>query len=173
MDILHKEGNAKTGTAIHGFSEDHTYAKRCIDMGIYLSIGIRPIAAPENEALLNTIRHTPLEWLLTETDTADPTGALTVAEKVAELKGTSTSEIGQATTQNLRKLIETPKPNSKEKHPRTRLPAQTYHPKGPRASNISQTPPPPSPREPERPSCGQEANRKENTKPKKQTTQTQ
>jgi len=104
LDILREEGNAKTGAVIHGFSKDYTYAKKCIDMGIYLSIGLRPIATTGNQNLIEAIRQIPLAWLLTETDTSNPEGVLTVAEKVAELKSISRDEVGRATTQNLRRL---------------------------------------------------------------------
>ncbi len=105
MDILYDEANAETGAAIHGFSKDYVYARRCMDMGIYLSIGIRPIAATGNETLQDAVKQIPLSCLLTETDTSDPAGVLTVAEKVAELKRTSVDEVGRVTTQNLRSLI--------------------------------------------------------------------
>jgi len=104
LNILEEEGNAEVGAAIHGFSKDLAYAKRCADMGVYLSIGKRPIEAGD-EALMEVIKHTPLEWLLTETDSREPTGVLSVAEKIAELKGLTRDEVGQATTKNLKKLI--------------------------------------------------------------------
>ena len=104
LNILGEEGAAETGGAIHGFSKNAAYAERCLDMGIYLSIGARAISAPGNEALMEVVKETPLEWLLTETDSGSPEGVLTVAEKIAELKGLSRDEVGRATTRNLRKL---------------------------------------------------------------------
>jgi len=79
---------------------------RSIDrsIGVYLSIGKRPIEA-ENEALMEAIKQTPMDWLLTETDSGEPTGVLTVAEKIAELKGLKRDEVGKAATKNLKKLI--------------------------------------------------------------------
>lgn len=104
LDILEDDGNAEVGAAIHGFSKDPVYAERCVDMGVYLSIGSRAISAPENEALRAAVRETPLEWLLTETDSGSPEGVLTVAEKIAELKGLTRDVVGQAATRNLKKL---------------------------------------------------------------------
>ena len=105
LDIFGEEGAAEGGAAIHGFSKNAAYAERCVDMGIYLSIGARAILAPGNEALLEVVRETPLEWLLTETDSGSPEEVVTVAEKIAELKGLSRDDIGRATTRNLSKLI--------------------------------------------------------------------
>lgn len=105
LDILDEVGNAETGAAIHGFSKDLAYARRCVEMRVYISIGFRGISASENEILKEVIRQTPLEWLLTETDSANPEGVLTVAEKIAELKGLTRDDVGQATTHNLRRLI--------------------------------------------------------------------
>jgi len=105
LDILEEEGIAEVGAAIHGFSNDPDYAERCTGMGIYLSIGLRPISAHENEPLRQAIRQTSLEWLLTETDSGNPEGVLTVAEKIAELKGLDRDIVGKTTTQNLKRLI--------------------------------------------------------------------
>lgn len=103
LDILEEMGNAEIGVAIHGFSKDVAYAKRCVDMRIYLSIGLRDILA-ENAAMKEAIRQTPMEWLLTETDSPNPAGVVTVAEKIAELKGVTLDEVGKAATHNLRRL---------------------------------------------------------------------
>jgi TatD DNase family protein len=105
LDILEEEGNLATGVAIHGFSKDSIYAKKCVDMGIYLSIGLRTISSQENEAFKETVKQIPLPSLLTETDSQNPEGVLIVAKKIAELKGLSIDDVGLATTQNLRKLI--------------------------------------------------------------------
>lgn len=105
LDILEEEKSLATGVAIHGFSKDSTYAKRCVDMGVYLSIGLRAISSQDNEAFKETVKQIPLSSLLTETDSQNPEGVLTVAKKIAELKGPSTEQVGLTTTQNLRRLI--------------------------------------------------------------------
>ena len=104
LDILDEEGIIEVGAAIHGFSKGPEYARRCVEMGIYLSIGKRSIEGG-NEDLMEAIRQTPLEWLLTETDSGDPTGVIVVAEKIAELKGITTEQAGKAATDNLKRLI--------------------------------------------------------------------
>jgi len=103
LDILEDEGIAGVGAAIHGFGKGPEHAKRCVEMGVYISIGKRTIEQGE-EALLEAIRQTPVEWLLTETDSGDPAGVVVVAEKIAELKGLTTEEVGRITTENLRRL---------------------------------------------------------------------
>jgi TatD DNase family protein len=104
LDIIGKEGNAKIGAVIHGFSKDIAYAEKCVDMNIYISIGSRAFTTLENPGLKEVIKQMPLEWLLTETDSASPEGVLTVAEKIAELKGLTKNDVGRVTTQNLRRL---------------------------------------------------------------------
>lgn len=104
IDIIKEEKNAEIGAAIHGFSKTLAYSKRCVDLGIYLSIGLRGVTAQENLALTEAIRHTPLEWLITETDSRNPEEVLTVVKKIAELKELPISEVGLTTTDNLRKI---------------------------------------------------------------------
>ena len=104
LDILDEESIIEVGAAIHGFSKGPEFARRCVEMGVYLSIGKRSIEAG-NEDLMEAIRQTPLEWLLTETDSGDPTGVIVVAEKIAELKGITTEQAGKAATDNLKRLI--------------------------------------------------------------------
>lgn len=105
LDILRQEGNAEIGVVIHGFSKDVTYVQRCIDMGIYLSIGLRTMTAPLNKMFTEAIENIPLTCLMTETDSGNPADVVIVAEKIAELKGSSKFEVGKASTLNLKKLI--------------------------------------------------------------------
>ncbi len=104
LEILGEEGNAEIGASIHGFSKDLAYAKKCLDMNIYISIGLRAITAPKNKGLKEVVRQIPLGCLLTETDSGSPEGVLTVAEKIAEIKDLTKDDVGRVTTQNLRKL---------------------------------------------------------------------
>lgn len=106
LDVLEQEANATTGIAIHSFTKDREYAQRCIRRGIYLSLGVRDVRAPEHTALRDVIRHTPLHRLLTETDSPKPVDVISVAETIAELKGVTPEEVGEVTTQNLRRLIQ-------------------------------------------------------------------
>jgi len=104
QEILDEEGIVEVGAAIHGFTKGPEYARRAVEMGVYLSIG-RGLLREENKELEEAIRQTPLDWLLTETDSGDPKGVILVAGKIAELKGLSVEEVGVAATRNLRKLL--------------------------------------------------------------------
>ena len=73
-------------------------------MGVYLSIG-RSVLREENKNLEEAIAETPLDWILTETDSGDPTGVVLVAEKIAEIKNLTKEEVGLAATRNLKKLL--------------------------------------------------------------------
>ena len=103
LDILEKSGNTNTGIAIHGFSKDIDYARRCVDNGIYLSVGMRTIQNAD-PIYLNAVKNTPLEFLLTETDSSKPEGVKTVCRLIAELKESSMEEVGKITTENLMRL---------------------------------------------------------------------
>ncbi len=104
LETLDEEGTAEVGAAIHGFTKGPEYARRAVKLGVYLSIG-RGLLREENKDLEEAIRQTPLDRLLTETDSGDPKGVVLVAGKIAELKGLSVEEVGAAATRNLRKLL--------------------------------------------------------------------
>jgi TatD DNase family protein len=103
IDFMLDHGSAKTGLAIHGFSKGWGYADRCVEEGIYLSVGLRPLEAAE-PGFLEAVKKLPLEYLLTETDSGDPRGVFSVCDTIAELKGLTRKEVGEAATMNLMKL---------------------------------------------------------------------
>jgi TatD DNase family protein len=103
IDVLLEHGSAETGLAVHGFSKGPGYAERCVDEGIYLSVGLRPLKAPE-PGFLEAVKTLPLEYLLTETDSNDPRGVLTVCDMIAEMRGLTRLEVGEAATENLMRL---------------------------------------------------------------------
>lgn len=104
LDILENERMQEVGAAIHGFSKGLDYARRAMDMDVYLSIG-RDLLREENARMEEAVRQIPLGWLLTETDSGDPKGVILVAEKIAKLRGLTKEEVGAAATRNLRKLL--------------------------------------------------------------------
>jgi len=103
LDILVKSGNSNTGIAIHGFSKDIDYARRCVDNGIYLSVGLRTIQNAD-PFYTNAVEKTPIEYLLTETDSSKPEGVKTVCKLIADFKDLSMEEVGRVTTENLMRL---------------------------------------------------------------------
>ena len=129
LDILKEEGNAKVGAVIHGFDKDLAYAKRCVDMGISMSIGLgilsrdvlasfstrqptRSVSVSQMEererkrmVLSEVVKQIDMKWLLSETDRSNPERVLFTVEKIAELKCLTRDNAGRKATQNLRKLI--------------------------------------------------------------------
>ncbi len=100
LDTLLKSDNLETGLAIHGFSKDAEYAKRCVDNGVYLSVGLRNIQNAD-ESYRDAVKAIPVECILTETDSGTPQGVLTVCDLVGEIKGLTRLEVGEAATRNL------------------------------------------------------------------------
>jgi TatD DNase family protein len=105
LETLMKSDNLSTGVAIHGFCKDTEYAKRCVDHGVYLSIGLRVIQGAD-ESYRKAVKAIPLENILTETDSGTPQGVHTVCDLIGEIKGHTRLEVGEAATRNLMKLCE-------------------------------------------------------------------
>ena len=103
LELIEGERNVEMGAVIHGFSRDVEYVERCEDLGIYLSIGVRPLN--RGELTPDAVRRIPLELLLTETDSAQPRDVLRVAEHIATLMDVRPREIGEKATRNLRRLL--------------------------------------------------------------------
>lgn len=105
LEVMDEQQVSKIGGAIHGFSRDLSFAKRCISSGLLISVSERALARPENEELRRAVREVPIEYLLTETDSGSPEAVLKSAERVADIKGLTLEEVGNQTTSNLRKLL--------------------------------------------------------------------
>jgi len=104
LERLIKSGNTDTGLAIHGFSKDIDYALKCVDHGILLSIGLRTIQAAD-PMFIKAVAETPIEYLLTETDSSKPEGVITCCELIGEVKGMPKEDVGAACTRNLKRLL--------------------------------------------------------------------
>ncbi len=104
LDILIDSGNINSGLAVHGFSKGIDYARRCVDHGIMLSLGLRTIQSAD-PAFISAIESTPIEYLLTETDSSKPEGVLTACELIGEIKGMSSEDVGETCTRNLMRLL--------------------------------------------------------------------
>lgn len=104
LEILIKSGNTDTGLAIHGFSKDIDYARKCVDNGILLSVGLRTIQAAD-PTFIKAVAETPIEYLLTETDSSKPEGVITCCELIGEVKGMPKEDVGAACTRNLKRLL--------------------------------------------------------------------
>jgi TatD DNase family protein len=102
----------------HSFSGDEQMAKKCVEMGFYVSF-TGNITYKPNEGTLtayNIVKNTDSKHLLLETDTPylppvpyrgkqnEPSYVKHTAQKLAELKEISVEEFGKATTENAKTL---------------------------------------------------------------------
>jgi TatD DNase family protein len=106
----------KKGGVVHCFSGDAAMAKKCLDMGFYISIP-GPVTYSKAEKLIEVVRQIPLERLLVETDAPyltpqphrgkrnEPAYVVHTAKRIADIKGLTLAEIGAATSQNARAVF--------------------------------------------------------------------
>ncbi len=98
---------------LHGFAGDRAAAQSWLDLGLYVSIGVRSFVTPV-AGFEAAVRAIPLNRLLVETDSSarsyageealHPVKVLDVAAKVALLKGATPEDVGRQATANLRAL---------------------------------------------------------------------
>ena len=109
--ILQEEQARDIGGVFHCFTGDRDMAKRCLDIGFYISLaGI--VTFPRALELKEVAKMVPLDRLLIETDSPflapvphrgkrnEPAHVSRVAEVIAELRGTTTEAITGATDAN-------------------------------------------------------------------------
>ncbi|HIC40478.1 MAG TPA: TatD family deoxyribonuclease [Piscirickettsiaceae bacterium] len=114
IELMQQE-KAEQGV-MHCFSEDWDTAKAAIDLGFYISFsGI--ITFKSAESLREVAKKVPADRLLIETDSPyltpvpyrgrpnSPAYTYYVAEKLAEIRGTSINDIADTTTANFKKLF--------------------------------------------------------------------
>lgn len=103
----------------HSFSGDETMAKKCVEMGFYISFTGNITYKPNEKTLTayEIVKQTPLTSLLLETDTPylppipyrgkknEPSYIIHTAKKIAELKNISEEEVYQQTTANANELF--------------------------------------------------------------------
>ncbi|MCS7024849.1 MAG: TatD family hydrolase [Bryobacteraceae bacterium] len=106
---------ACSGGIMHCFTGGASEARRCLDLGFFLSFsGI--VTFPKATAVHEAARLTPLERLLLETDSPylaplphrgkrnEPSFVVHVARRLAELRGESYEQVLEATSANFRRL---------------------------------------------------------------------
>jgi TatD DNase family protein len=109
--ILEEERARDIGGVFHCFTGDRDMAKRCLDIGFYVSLaGI--VTFPRALELKEVAKMVPLDRLLIETDSPflapvphrgkrnEPAHVARVAEVIAELRGAVTETIADATRRN-------------------------------------------------------------------------
>lgn len=111
MDILRKEKGPDLRGTIHGFSGERAALEDWLDLGFYVSIGVRGLVTNEIPSLVTAVGELPLDRLLTETDStasgqsAGPVEVISVVEKLASLRGATVEEIADTATANLKRLL--------------------------------------------------------------------
>jgi TatD DNase family protein len=112
--VLREENAGDVGGAMHYFQGDEATAREAIDCGFFVSLA-RPLTRlPELQEVARVI---PLEQIVLETDAfpqpfkkyrhnwTEPRHVLEVAQKLAEIKGTTVEEVARVTTNNLAGLL--------------------------------------------------------------------
>ncbi|MBW6486080.1 MAG: TatD family hydrolase [Syntrophobacterales bacterium] len=101
---------------LHCFSGDRRMAKKCLDLGFYLSIA-GPVTYKKSEELREVARYLPADALLVETDSPylapepfrgkrnEPAFVVETAQRVAEIRGITIEELEAATERNTRQLF--------------------------------------------------------------------
>lgn len=101
---------------MHCFSGDWSFAKRCLDVGFYISIA-GPVTYPNSDALREVAAKVPLDMLLIETDCPwlppqsrrgrrnEPAYVKFIAERIADLRGIPLNRLIEATSQNAAELF--------------------------------------------------------------------
>jgi len=114
LRALREEQAYEVGGAMHYFQGDEATAKEAIDSGFYISLARPLLRLPE---LQEVARGLPLERIVLETDAVpqpfkkyrynwtEPRHVKDVAEKLAQIKGTTLEEVAHITSTNLRNLL--------------------------------------------------------------------
>lgn len=116
LRIMFEEQAGAAGGVMHCFTEDLDVALTAIDLGFHISFS--GILTFKNAASIKEVaQRIPLDRILIETDspylaptphrgkTNQPAYVRHVAEEIARLRGISLEEVGQATTQNFKRLF--------------------------------------------------------------------
>jgi len=116
LAILSEEKVGEMGGVMHCFSADVEVAKRCLDLGLLISIA-GPITYKNARALPDVARFVPEDRLVVETDCPflpphphrgkrnEPAYLALTAARVAELRGVDLDSLGAATTRNAARLF--------------------------------------------------------------------
>lgn len=111
-----KTWKGKKRGIVHCFSGDAAMAKKCLDMGFYISVP-GPVTYPKSKNLLEVVRQVPLERMLVETDAPyltpqphrgkrnEPAYVVHTAKRIADIKGLTLTQVGAATSQNARAVF--------------------------------------------------------------------
>lgn len=116
LAIMREHNAMKPGAVMHCFTENLENAKKCLDLGFYISIS--GIVTFKNAAIIQEVaKYVPLEMLLIETDapflaptpfrgkTNHPALVKHTAQYISDLKGIGVETLANATSNNFFKLF--------------------------------------------------------------------
>ncbi len=116
LSILSEERVAEVGGIMHCFSGDVEIARRCLDLGLVISLA-GPVTYPNARALPDVARFVPADRLVIETDCPflppqgyrgkrnEPAYLALTATRVAELRGEALETLARRTSDNARRLL--------------------------------------------------------------------
>jgi len=116
LAILGEEGASEVGGIMHCFSGDVEIARRCLDLGLLVSLA-GPVTYPNARALPDVARFVPADRLVIETDCPflppqgyrgkrnEPAYLALTAARVAELRGEPLEEFARRASDNARRLL--------------------------------------------------------------------
>jgi TatD DNase family protein len=119
LAILADERIAETGGVMHCFSGDLEVAKRCLDLGLLISLA-GPVTYKNARALPDVARFVPADRLVVETDCPflppqpyrgqrnEPAHVKLTAARVAELRGADPESLAAAMSDNAARLFRVP-----------------------------------------------------------------
>jgi len=112
LKVLEDVGLPAAGGVMHCFSEDLRYARRIIELGMYIGIA-GTVTYAKSQMLADVVKAVPEDRILIETDSPyltpvphrgskmnEPAYVRFVAEKIAELRGADSATIARITTEN-------------------------------------------------------------------------
>ena len=119
LAILAEEGVGEVGGVMHCFSGDVPIARRCLDLGLYLSLA-GPVTYKNARALPEVARFAPADRVVIETDCPflpphpyrgqrnEPAYVALTAARVAELRGEPVDALAETTALNAARLFRLP-----------------------------------------------------------------
>jgi TatD DNase family protein len=132
LQVLQEARAWEIGGTMHCFSGDWSFARRCLDLGFYISIA-GPVTFAKSDTLRQVASECPLDRLLLETDAPfltpvpkrgkrnEPAFLVYTAEEIASLRKLSFEEVGRETTLNARNLFQLPEPLKVQKEEKNGL----------------------------------------------------
>jgi TatD DNase family protein len=123
LEVLRAERISERGGVMHCFSGDWRFARRCLDLNLYIAIA-GPVTFGSAANLHDVARRCPLDRLVLETDAPflapvpergrrnEPAFLRHTAAKVAALRKTPLEDVSGRTSENARRLFRLPEPGA-------------------------------------------------------------